>query len=39
MEADITPQPLAPVDCDRVRRQTYAQGRALPAEVFESPAP
>jgi SAM-dependent methyltransferase len=35
MEADPPPQPLAPVDYNRVQHQTYAQGRALPAGAIE----
>src|SRR4051812_31904079 len=35
MEADNPPQPLAPVDYDRVQHQTYARGRALPAEAIQ----
>jgi len=34
MEADTPPQPLAPVDYNRVQHQGYAQGRALPADAI-----
>jgi len=34
MEPDKTPQPLAPVDYNRVQHQGYAQGRALPADAI-----
>lgn len=35
MEADTTPQPLAPVDYNRVQHQGYAQGRALPVDAIQ----
>jgi SAM-dependent methyltransferase len=35
MEADTPPQPLAPVDYNRVQHQGYAQGRALPAAAIQ----
>jgi len=35
MEADTPPQPLAPVDYNRVQHQGYAQGRALPADAIQ----
>lgn len=34
MEPDTPPQPLAPVDYNRVQHQGYAQGRALPADAI-----
>jgi len=34
MEADTPPQPLAPVDYNRVQHQGYAKGRALPADAI-----
>lgn len=34
MEADTPPQPLAPVDYNRVQHQGYAHGRALPADAI-----
>lgn len=35
MEPQTSPHPLAPVDYDRVQHQTYAQGRALPADAIQ----
>ncbi len=35
MESQISPASLAPVDYDRVQHQSYAQGRALPADAIE----
>ena len=35
METDNSPQPLAPVDYDRVQHQNYAQGRVLPADAIQ----
>jgi ubiquinone/menaquinone biosynthesis C-methylase UbiE len=35
MEADLPRKPLPPVDYDQVQHQTYAQGRALPAEAIQ----
>ena len=35
MEPRTPPQPLAPVDYNRVQHQSYAQGRALPADAMQ----
>lgn len=35
MENDRPPQPLPPVDYDRVQHQNYAQGRALPVDAIQ----
>lgn len=36
MEPNEPAQPLPPVDYDRVQHQTYAEGRALPADALEA---